>query len=424
MGRQAKKQPIRFARLSLQFPNDCYGSYIAHVLCAQRQSTEEIPCADVELTSELIRRFSPIDNDEVLGVIADIIQERATDPWPEDILQTIKAIALRPLKKEEDSNSSDEQEKSAHSLYNHVLNRTQGQAIRAITSLLFENHAHFNIYRDAITTLSAVSEPYILLALVDCATACYNIDSKFAIDLFKKLISADVQVMISHYTWQLICRDFQNDPVFYRQSLINGIESGVVDLGTHTASLLCAVAVYCGDAESLDYLLNATFTNEQANSICRQAASCFAYDEHREVSKQIIINMANKHSTNFHALGPDFFKKNIVIARDREFLLELVRANLCESMLYALSRYLCETDENIVDFAEVIHAVTKQSAEIKDKGLVRVGVDELVRCVAHLYDVGKDIPHVKTLCLDAWDELFKNNLRDIQPLSMMLDNFS
>ena len=44
--------------------------------------------------------------------------------------------------------------------------------------------------------------------------------------------------------------------------------------------------------------------------------------------------------------------------------------------------------------------------------------------ITHLYDVGKDIPHVKTLCLDAWGELFKNNLRDIQPLSMMLDNFS
>lgn len=424
MGRQAKKQPIRFARLSLQFPNDCYASYIAHVLRAQRQSTEEIPCADVELTSELIRRFSQMDNDEVLGVIADIIQERATEPWPEDILQTIKAIALRPLKKEGDSNSSDEQEKSAHSLYNHVLNRTQGQAIRAITSLLFENHAHFNIYRDAITTLSAVSEPYILLALVDCATACYNIDPKYAIDLFKKLVAADVQVMISHYTWQLICRDFQNDPVFYRQSLINGIESGVVDLGKHTASLLCAVAVYCDDAESLDYLLNATFTNEQANSICRQAASCFAYDEHREVSKQIIVNMANKHSTDFHALGPDFFKKHIVIARDKQFLLELVQANSGDSMLYALSRYLSETDENIVDFAEVIHAVTKHSAEFKDNGLVRVGVDELVQCVAHLYDVGKDKPHVKTICLDAWDELYKNNLRDIQPLSIMLDNFS
>ena len=48
----------------------------------------------------------------------------------------------------------------------------------------------------------------------------------------------------------------------------------------------------------------------------------------------------------------------------------------------------------------------------------------MVQCVAHLYDVGKDKPHVKTICLDAWDELYKNNLRDIQPLSTMLDNFS
>ena len=68
--------------------------------------------------------------------------------------------------------------------------------------------------------------------------------------------------------------------------------------------------------------------------------------------------------------------------------------------------------------------MAKQSDALKENGIIRIGVEELVQCVAHLYDVGKDKPHVKTICLDAWDELYKNNLRDIQPLSIMLDNFS
>ena len=51
-------------------------------------------------------------------------------------------------------------------------------------------------------------------------------------------------------------------------------------------------------------------------------------------------------------------------------------------------------------------------------------MNEMVRCVAHLYDVGKDDPTIKEISLDTWDELFKNNLRDIQSLAVMLDNFN
>lgn len=45
---------------------------------------------------------------------------------------------------------------------------------------------------------------------------------------------------------------------------------------------------------------------------------------------------------------------------------------------------------SIIDFAEVIYTVIEQAAALADEGPVRVGVDEMVRCVAHLYDVGKD----------------------------------
>lgn len=90
----------------------------------------------------------------------------------------------------------------------------------------------------------------------------------------------------------------------------------------------------------------------------------------------------------------------------------------------ALLKFLCDTEENILDFAEIIYAVIKQAATLSDDGPMRIGMDEMVRCVAHLYDVGKDKPDILTICLDTWDELFKNNLRDIQSLSTMLDNFN
>mgnify|MGYP003539654147 CR=1 FL=1 len=79
---------------------------------------------------------------------------------------------------------------------------------------------------------------------------------------------------------------------------------------------------------------------------------------------------------------------------------------------------------SIVDFAEVIHAVSKHLAELQEEGPVRLGIDDMIQCIVHLYDVGKDNPAIKTICLDAWDELFKNNLHDIKSLATILDNFS
>ena len=93
-------------------------------------------------------------------------------------------------------------------------------------------------------------------------------------------------------------------------------------------------------------------------------------------------------------------------------------------MLTSLLKYLSDAEENILDFAEVIHAVSKRLAELQGDGPVRLGIDEMIRCVVHLYDVGKDIPAIKTICLDSWDELFKNNLHDIKSLATILDNFS
>jgi len=151
---------------------------------------------------------------------------------------------------------------------------------------------------------------------------------------------------------------------------------------------------------------------------------CFEYDIYRDISKQIITHIVKNYPLDHYALGPAFFKNNIVIERDRVFLLELIAVNKKTRILRSLLTYLSETEENIVDFADVIHAVSKHLAELQEDVSVRLGIEEMIRCVVNLYDGGKDNPAVRTICLDAWDELFKNNLRDFKSLATILDNLS
>ena len=216
LGEQALKHPARFAELSLCFPKDCYTMYITSILRAQEHTEEGVPVANIDLLSKVICHFASSDNDEILGAIADIVHARATEAWSDDVLQIIKAIAVKPPSKSESHVLVEEKDKSANSLYSLVINTPQGQAIRAIEQLLFADHARFDIYKDAITTLSGTAEPYIMLALADCALPCYNIDEHYAVALFKKLVAKDIRVTISGSTWDFICRDFKNDPIFYR----------------------------------------------------------------------------------------------------------------------------------------------------------------------------------------------------------------
>lgn len=424
LGAQAKKQPVRFAALSLQFPAKCYSGYISEVLRAQQNMDQEGAYANVELTSQIIRKCSGTDSKEILGNIADVVESRAKEAWPEDILDIIQNIALIPVARTSGSMLSDDSEKTAHYLYNDVLNTPQGKAIRAITSLIFANPEHFARFRETISTLATSSEPYVLLALTDCAVACYNADIDFSLAIFKELIAKDVRLYMAHNAWEIVGRDYEIESAFYREGLLAAIRSEYADLAKHAASMLCAVAIYYEDLEAQKNLLELHFTDKQANSICKQAVRCFANDKYREISKKIILCMVQEHALDFYALSPDFFQENIRIERDKDFLLQLASSNAKTGILVALLKFLCNTEENILDFAEVIYTVIRQAASLSDDGPMRIGMDEMVRCVARLYDVGKNKPDILTICLDTWDELFKNNLRDIQSLSTMLDDFN
>lgn len=424
LGVQARRQPERFAKLALRFPNNCFTGYVSAVLRAQQNEHQSVGIADVELTSQVIRKYSVIDNATIQGCVANVIESRPKEPWPEDILDIIQSIALMPVVRNHASDYSSDSEKSASSLYTAVLNVPQGMAIRAITSLIFENPEYFYKFRETISALALSTESLVLVALTDCAAACYNEDKKYALALFKSLIAKDELLLIAHNAWQLIARDYEKESAFYRERLLAAIKSEYVDLGKQAATMLCAVAIYYEDPEAQRVLLEQVFTDKQANRICAKAVDCFSNDNYREVSKKVILRMVQDHDSNFYALSSEFFRENVRIERDKDFLLQLVGMNSKSSVLVSILRYLCDTEENILDFAEVIYAVAKQAASLSDDGLTRIGMDEMVRCVAHLYDEGKDKPEFLPICLDAWDELFKNNLRDIQSLSTMLDDLN
>ena len=134
--------------------------------------------------------------------------------------------------------------------------------------------------------------------------------------------------------------------------------------------------------------------------------------------------MANKYEIEQFSFESDFFQGKIDLSKDKEFWISLINSKSGKHLVYSVSKYLCNTEFSVAGFAEIILGATKQTAKLQEKGRFYVNLNELVRCVAHLYDEGKDNPQIKAVALDAWDELFKNNISSIRTLTTLLDGVS
>lgn len=421
---QAEKHPDRFAELSLQFPQDCPPGYVCGVLQALQIKNEEAELVNIDLTSRIIQKFSQTQNDHVLARIADVVKSRSKEAWSDDIFDIIQGIALLPVTTAHTQYVTGSEDKSAHDIYNAVYNTPQGCAIRAITSLLFSQPSLLSTFKSTITFLSETTETFILLALTDCSAACYNQDKDFSTTLFKSLVAKDIRTLISHSAWDIISRDYNNDPDFYRSHLIKGVQSNLSDLSEDSARLLCASAIYKQDLVAQEILLKWTFSQDQATRICFQAAKCFEYEEYRDISKQVILRMATVHKPSLHMLDSDFFKDYICIEQDANFLISLIKTHPTPELIHSLIRFLKDIDGDITPFADIISAISSPAATLHKKNPWDIDIDDLTQCVAHLYDTGRTNPEIKHICLDIWDILFKNNLNNRQSLSVILDSLT
>ena len=426
MGSAAKIQPVRFARLSLRFPDNCETCYLSAVLSALCQSSSDTQVdTDLELLCAVIRKYAQHPDNYIQARMAEIVQKHAPEGWPEDILNMIEQIALQPVSDADRRYAlGSENEPSAHNLYTGIYNSAQGSAIRAITSLLFSHKELLDRFKQTVVTLISSDEPFIWVAMTDCIAAYYNTQRSFCISCFKQLLNTDARVLIANEAREILARDFCNDRPFYRERLGTASKSKAKDLAERAVSFSCALAIYNSDDVLSRNIREASYTGKQAMKICQQAAKCYEHEAHRDASKDIILYMANKYDVEHLSFEADFLQGDIDLSKDKDFWISLINSRSGKHLVYSLSKYLCSTEFSVAGFAEIILGAAKQTANIQKGNHCYVNLNELVRCVVHLYDEGKDDPKTRTISLDAWDELFKNNISDIRMLTTLLDGFS
>lgn len=422
----AKKQPLRFAKLSLLFQEDCYQGYICAVINAL-DNDNAVEFVDIELTCQVIRRFYHYSDSNVAIALARLIRSRASEEWPDDVVDILSWIAIEhpePKADEYPVTSSDDPEHiSPDSLITNSINCARGCALNAIAALLWEHHTLGIKLKDVVETACSDMNVAVRFAVIPCALAYYNIDPNFSFNIFRQLLEKDPRILAAPHAWELLSRDYSNNVLEYRKLLFSACNSSVDELENQAAGFVCAIAVFHADEEMLKFAMTNEFTHGQADRMCIQAASSFNRDEYHSTSKKVLIHIIDSHTGELNGLNRLFFDRCVLIERDKDFLVHLMESCHSVRLIHAFLDYLNKSDEDISAFADILCAIGTSIADAPSEWNSRLIVSDLIQTVIRLYDRGSQNPQIKSICLDIWDNLFRSNLQDIKPLSEMLDNF-
>lgn len=426
LGSQAKREPLRFAKLALSFPENCYEGYISHVLYALSDNSTNVEF-DVEIASKAIRRYGYSKNPNIAMAISRVIEKHANEMWPEDVINIIEEIALNhphPGKDEYDViSSSDSEHKSTHSLLQNSINCARGCALHAIAALLWAHYDWGDKLKNTILLASKDPNHAVRFAVMDCVLPYYNIEKAFSVEIFTSLTEDDLRVVVAHGYWDILYREYDNCNAYYRGILIKACLSEIDDLAEYAAGLLCAVGIFHNDQKALQFIMSHQFSAKQQGRICSQAVSSFNSDEYHEKSKMILTHFMDHSSDELQGFNRLFFDRFIEIKRDEEFLFHLMESRQSVHLFHSFLDYLYKSDETICSFAVVLKTIGNSLSQIPPEIGERLIVTDLVKCVVRLFDKGKNDPFITEICLNIWDQLFMSNLHYIKPLSDMIDDF-
>ena len=146
----------------------------------------------------------------------------------------------------------------------------------------------------------------------------------------------------------------------------------------------------------------------------------FPKEEYREQSKTIIRYCAQADTENLVALHHLFFNKCIDLQQDKELILFLLAsrqgAGLAHSFFRCLNDSLLRGKEYAV-YLRALASLPKDSSE-----WYYLDAPKFANSALRLLDDNQGDSEIIKMALDIWDELYKNELANIQELSTMLNN--
>lgn len=419
-----KKQPVRFAKLALSFPEDCFPGYISSVLYGLANGAKpELPF-DVGTACELMRKFYRNPNNGIGLSILHLIRQTVEADWPEDVLSIVIWLALYHPDPQGSSynvhSQKDPPNQTLDTIKTSAMNCVRGQALFTLAALVANRSTWLNKVQHTVIEASDDVNDSVRFAIPPLTSLFYPDDPDFCRSVIKKLIEKDFRIIGSQGFWYLLRQEFLAEPVYYRGLLIKGCQSEVDDIAECAAGQLSATILLFNDTILMEWLQTHPLSHRQLEEVCKEAVNLFPKEEYRERSETIIRYCAQTDAEHLSALHHLFFEKRIDLQQDKEFVLFLLASKQGGGLAHLFFRYLNDSQLRGREYAAYLRAlssVPKDSSE-----WYYLDASGFANSALRLLDDDQGDSEVIKMALDIWDELYKNNLANIQELSTMLNN--
>ena len=417
---QARHDPERFAKLSLRFPNECNSDYIKAVIRALYDNDADTKAA-FRLTCDVVSRFMSDSDHNVTLEILQLIEKRAEENWPENILDFVCDVAMNSPHPSPDFSVLVDKKAVPYSLTTNALNCVRVFALQTISQLLWKHSDLADRFKSVIE--HATQDPYEAVRFFSLTGAYpyYNFDRDFCIGILKKLIQNEPCIFGHHDIWETICRNYRNNSEFYVEHLKKACCSGIDELDEKAADYLCAIAIYY-DFNIAEQLYQLPLNTNQIERVCLQAASSFDDEQFHSNSKAILLHYLDYGASNMFGYNKLFLDEKIDTGRDEDLLKKLLRSKPKDHMLQTILEYINSHGQDISKYVDTLQTFCEELASNENRFDRETTVTELIKCIIKLMDRTRRDPEIQTKCLDMWDDIYRSCFN--MPFTQIFDNIS
>ena len=429
----AKRQPDRFARLCLRFPEDVHPWYVSAVLDAVRMTAPDGVPEDLQtewepvgcdIAEQVLERFANLSNRQMAMSFCSLLGDRAEDPWSDVLLDRLMELAHSHPDPEQNSlgignkgtNNFDANQSTPSDLTTNSLNSVRAAAGLAIGSLLRNKPEYLTRFMPSLESLCQDGHPAVRTAAVTACLPVLQHDKDVALKLFVKACRSDLRVAATHHAVYFFNTGMATHASTLCPLVDAMLQSEMPEVSREGAREVAARWLF---HELFQEELNTCRTGSEALRIgvANIMSQFVAKPEYHSKAFPFVKQFLSDQSQEVRAAAYRCVRDNEILSTEYGRL--IVAECVCSPafaddptyVLYALD----DQPGSLLPFADIIFATTSRFAgDLADASRdisrgVGLDADKIGRLLLRLYEEAEtDSLHVvRNGCLDAWDALLQ-----------------
>jgi len=404
--RQVKKEPVRFAKLILRFPDRTNSSYFDAVL----RGLAEVEL-DIETAFLVCQRCHQLPNYPCGRSISWLIRKLVDSPWPEEAFDILTWYALNDPNPQQESwrtETSNGQVYYGGDILSAGINSTRGSAVSAIAQLIFADKNRASYFQQSLQQIVQDSSIAVRSFVAQALTAMLNYDRDLAVSLFQQLCDTEDALLgtqtVEDFFYYALQTHFEELESIVERMIMSDLPE-VVKVGTRQA---CIASLNIEEARwRAELCLSGTETHRIAATEIFVAN--FRQAHFRKFSEEVLIKLFHDSSEPVRSQAARCFShfEGEELSDYISLMEAFVDSPAFSSNDYNLIQALEETTAKLPDDVtyrvcdRFLEGLKSDDADARERGSIKAG--KVSKLLVQLYSSKSTNQELQLRCLDLID---------------------